>query len=429
MPYGQTNPNGLKVQPSLKMGTPELTWIYISVDDGGEGNTWNVEGEYQDGDSNFSRAINAIQRYCDVYAIAQPDATTFAVQVRADSVPLTGEEILNSDDLISVLTAAIAEKVDFGVAAVARSLTLTPPTPVIYIGTNSYITFGQGDDEYDDLDADTPPLPKIAVSADDNSMQVLYYGVQGTAPNRTYVAVYLGDSSTGDEGFDGDMKIEWQFFEATPHIIDIHIIQNGRTTTNQIEAFASATYTSSTGVIAIQTPSQPLRDAVQSMTQIAAYDAASLSGYTDFISTSSIVNSVYDSQTQVLTITLAPQATDFTVKMLRIDGNPPYYVETGSVLEYTDEGFTGVYSADALVASFPTAPAPGTAFRWNNQTQQVTAITYAPIGDESLDFFDLDAEPEGNEPPYEDWSEDDGYLSLPIPWTIPFLGVNYTYNN
>lgn len=321
MAYGQDNPNGLKTYPSLRMGTPELTWIFITID--GAPVAWEDEpGDYAVSDSYFSRAITAIERYCDIYNIDRPDASTFAVQVRANSVPLTGSETLGSGDSISVLQDAILEYAGVPVTATGEVLALTPPVPVIYLGTNSYITFGTGDDVYgDDLSPSSPAYPKIAVGADDNSLQIMYYGTVGSAPNRTYVIRYEGTDSTGGEAYASNMLIEYHFPEATPHLINIHIIANARG-----------------------------------------------GGY-----------------------------------------------------------LSGVYSADGNFALAFDSVNAGDSWQWNNNDQTLTAITHAPNGSEGLSMFYMnDTSGMGNEPPYEDWSEDDGFVSVPIPWAIPFLGTTYT---
>lgn len=189
--------------------------------------------------------------------------------------------------------------------------------PVLYLGTNSYITFGEGADDYEDLSYEWPSLPKIMVSSADNSLQYMYYGAIGTAPNRTYIVRYQGDNSTGTDPEDSDMIIEYHFPEAHNDQIEIHIVSNAR------------------------------------------YDG----------------------------------------------------------------GYSGVASADTELASMDAAP--GNAFLWDDTAQTLTPIPLDEHGTSGLTLFDLDGN-EGGGPPYDDWSEDDGFVGFFIPWTVRFNGTDWS---
>ena len=56
----------------------------------------------------------------------------------------------------------------------------------IFVGTNCYVTFGNGSTVYNNVSVSNPALPKIMWCARDNSVQRIYYGVEGVSPNRTY---------------------------------------------------------------------------------------------------------------------------------------------------------------------------------------------------------------------------------------------------
>lgn len=100
----------------------------------------------------------------------------------------------------------------------------------IYVGTNHYVTFGSGSSNYSNLSASNPNIPKIMWCADDNSVQRIYYGTEGSAPNRTYRIRMEGNaSSTGTLGSPG-MVNEWVFYEATPDQIDLQLGVNNRKT-------------------------------------------------------------------------------------------------------------------------------------------------------------------------------------------------------
>jgi hypothetical protein len=98
----------------------------------------------------------------------------------------------------------------------------------IYVGTNHYVTFGGGSSNYVNLNATNPNLPKIMWSCADNSVQRIYYGVEGTSPNRTYRVRVEGAASTGGTVGSPSMVNEYVFYEATPNQIDLQLGINGR---------------------------------------------------------------------------------------------------------------------------------------------------------------------------------------------------------
>jgi hypothetical protein len=99
----------------------------------------------------------------------------------------------------------------------------------IFIGTNSYVTFGQGSYAYQSMSASNPPLPKICLGANDNSMQRLYYGTIGTAGSRIFIARYQGSDNTSGDPDNPVTVVEYWFYEATPNQIDIQIGAYGMT--------------------------------------------------------------------------------------------------------------------------------------------------------------------------------------------------------
>ena len=100
----------------------------------------------------------------------------------------------------------------------------------IYVSTNHYLTFGGGSFNYNGLGPSNPNLPKIMWSCADNSIQRIYYGVEGSAPNRTYRVRTEGNASTtGILGSPG-MVCEWVFYEDNPTQIDLQLGVNNRKT-------------------------------------------------------------------------------------------------------------------------------------------------------------------------------------------------------
>jgi len=101
----------------------------------------------------------------------------------------------------------------------------------IYAGTNHYITFTAGATNYSGLGPSTPNLPKIMWACDDNSVQRIFYGVEGTAPNRTYRVRLEGTNSISGTVGSPTMVNEWIFYEAFPTRIDLQCGTNAKKTT------------------------------------------------------------------------------------------------------------------------------------------------------------------------------------------------------
>lgn len=112
----------------------------------------------------------------------------------------------------------------------------------IYVGTNTYITFGAGSVEYGQLSNANPPLPKIMITAADNSCQRLYYGVEGVAPNRTYRVRYEGTNSVSGTLGSPNMVYEAVFYESTPAQFDIHVGVNAQWASGIFGDLFSATH-------------------------------------------------------------------------------------------------------------------------------------------------------------------------------------------
>lgn len=101
----------------------------------------------------------------------------------------------------------------------------------LFVGTNTYITFGQGSSNFSQLGASNPPFPKIMISCADNSCQRIYYGAEGTAPNRTFRIRWEGTAATAGVLGSPNMVYEAVFYENNNTQIDIHTGVNARWTT------------------------------------------------------------------------------------------------------------------------------------------------------------------------------------------------------
>ena len=109
----------------------------------------------------------------------------------------------------------------------------------IYVSTNHYLTFGGGSFVYSGISESVPALPKISASAADNSVQRIYYGVEGTAPNRTFRVLTEGNAATSGTLGSPNMVHEWTFYENDPTKIDLQTGVNNRKTSSGGGAFTS----------------------------------------------------------------------------------------------------------------------------------------------------------------------------------------------
>lgn len=114
----------------------------------------------------------------------------------------------------------------------------------IQVSTNSYVTFGGGLTQSAAyfVGASAPSARKIHISAGDRSCQKMFYGIEGTSPNRTWRIRWEGHESPNN-GVIGSPTVLWEmtFYEATPNRIDLHISNNecyrAEFTTSQLESY------------------------------------------------------------------------------------------------------------------------------------------------------------------------------------------------
>jgi hypothetical protein len=98
----------------------------------------------------------------------------------------------------------------------------------IYVNTNFWIGFGSDWFGYQNIGESFPPVPKIMFSAGDKSIQRIYYGTEGTAPNRTFRIRLEGHTYYlfGELGNPTQVG-EYVFYENTPNQIDLQCGING----------------------------------------------------------------------------------------------------------------------------------------------------------------------------------------------------------
>jgi hypothetical protein len=175
----------------------------------------------------------------DVSGVSNPSfATAMSLTVVTDSHSATANvttitnTLLGAASLTSSTTPTVGNNDDgYWTLALPFSIEYLGTTySTIYVSTNHYVTFGAGSTVWSGLNATTPNLPKIMWSCADNSVQRIYYGVEGTAPNRTYRVRVEGAASTAGTLGSPSMVNEYVFYEATPDQIDLQVGANGRKT-------------------------------------------------------------------------------------------------------------------------------------------------------------------------------------------------------
>jgi hypothetical protein len=78
--------NYLKAKPSTRFATRQLAFFTVTIT--------NVHVDYLDSDSDYSRAIRAVQQNAEIYAVGLPAANDFVVIVAQD----TANDGDNTDD-------------------------------------------------------------------------------------------------------------------------------------------------------------------------------------------------------------------------------------------------------------------------------------------------------------------------------------------
>ena len=167
-------------------------------------------------------------------------ATAMSLTVTTESTPATASvtsitnSLLGNTGLTSSTTPTVGNN-DDGYWTLALPFScqfLGTSYNTIYVGTNHYVTFGSGSTNWSSLGPSNPNLPKIMWSCADNSVQRIYYGAEGTTPNRTYRVRIEGNGSTSGTLGSPGMVCEYVFYEAYPDRIDLQLGANNRKTTS-----------------------------------------------------------------------------------------------------------------------------------------------------------------------------------------------------
>ena len=117
----QANPNGLKTSPSSTFGTPELEFIVVTINDN-EANTFNAEGEYLDSNSDYSKAVRALQTAGEVYAVFEPSFDRFTAIMHTNTLKRDAGESAGDRGANNTLTDILTNVIGYAVTVWSAEL-------------------------------------------------------------------------------------------------------------------------------------------------------------------------------------------------------------------------------------------------------------------------------------------------------------------
>lgn len=175
------------------------------------------------------------------------DNTAFTIRTTAQGTasvtPLESQSITSTANLASDTTTPTGGFQDDGYWELSLDWNLNylgTNYQTVYIGTNSYFTLGGGSTNYSSPTSIN--LPKLLISARDNSAQRVYYGNTGSAPNRVGHFIFEGTNSTSGTLGSPTMRYELKIYENDTTRIDLIVESNARVTagsfsTNDLKSY------------------------------------------------------------------------------------------------------------------------------------------------------------------------------------------------
>lgn len=148
-------------------------------------------------------------------SILDLSAQVFSISIQSDNKIIVGGEFDNYSSRLIRLYSGLEVKY-FNPEFLGETY------DKIAIGSNSYLTFGGGSSQYNNLDFDNPNLPGIFISAADRSYQRVWVGVTKLtggvheSPNNQWVLKVRYEGGAGSElAMDSSAEIEWEisFFD------------------------------------------------------------------------------------------------------------------------------------------------------------------------------------------------------------------------
>ena len=177
---------------------------------------------------NISGVTNPLTAFAMLCTITQTPSGSEAANVSSITPSLLGAASLTSST-----TPTVGSNDDgYWTLPLPFAITYLGTThTTLYPSTNFYLTFGGGSTVWSGVSITNPALPKIMWCAQDNSVQRIYYGTEGVAPNRRFRIRQEGTSSTGGTVGSPSMVCEWTFYENAPSQIDLQVGINSAKTT------------------------------------------------------------------------------------------------------------------------------------------------------------------------------------------------------
>jgi len=177
---------------------------------------------------NISNVTNPLTAFAMLFTITQTPSGSEAATVSSIT-----NSLLGAAGLTASTTPTVGSNDDgYWTLSLPFNITYLGTTySTIYPSTNFYLTFGGGSTVWSGVSITNPALPKIMWCARDNSVQRIYYGTEGVAPNRTFRVRQEGTSTTFGTVGSPTMVCEWTFYENTPSRIDLQTGINSAKTT------------------------------------------------------------------------------------------------------------------------------------------------------------------------------------------------------
>lgn len=169
-----------------------------------------------------------------------------------ETINVSGFNVSTTPDVAAENTTSINDDGYWEVSLPFSITFLDQSYSTVYVGTNGYITFGQGWTDYADISALNPPLPKIMISAGDRYGNAIYTQTSGSAGNRLFKLAGLWNSTYQNDG--GNIRYQLTFSEAEPAKIIVTVAENvlweeqGGASTLPVTSYVSG---SATGVMTV----------------------------------------------------------------------------------------------------------------------------------------------------------------------------------
>lgn len=97
--------NYLKTKETGLMGTRDLAYIVVDCDN-------NIETNYTNSNSRFTKVVQGIQQRVEVYAIGKPNGSLVTFIVAAASLPLAEGQLVADGNRIALLETAVNDSAD-----------------------------------------------------------------------------------------------------------------------------------------------------------------------------------------------------------------------------------------------------------------------------------------------------------------------------